>query len=143
MSRQAVIKKSVCFGCHSHCKVDVHVEDGSLVKVEPDSTSPRYQSQHIITASCAIAQAAAEWYYHPGRLSFPLKRAGEKGEGKWQQISWEQALDEIAEKLEGMKEKYGAEAIGTTSGTGRTHDEFRIRFFNLLGSPNNVGQGTI
>ncbi|MDH4208152.1 MAG: molybdopterin-dependent oxidoreductase, partial [Anaerolineae bacterium] len=45
--------------------------------------------------------------YHPDRLKFPMKRAGEKGEGKWQQISWDQALDEIAAKAQDIKDNYG------------------------------------
>ena len=42
---------------------------------------------------------------------YPLKRAGERGEGKWQRITWEQALDEIAEKLTILKAKYGPETL--------------------------------
>jgi anaerobic selenocysteine-containing dehydrogenase len=93
--------------------------------------------------SCPRAKAAADWYHHPDRLNFPLKRIGNKGEGKWEQITWEQALDEIAAKLGEIKKQYGAEAVANTTGTGRTHDEYRRRFFNLFGSPNNIGQGHI
>ena len=52
-----------------------------------------------------------EHLYHPDRLNYPLKRIGGKGEGKWQQITWHQALDEIAEKLTAIKDKAGAENV--------------------------------
>ena len=54
--------------------------------------------------ACEKARAAVEWFYHPDRLKFPLKRAGDRGEGKWEQTSWDQALDEIAHKLGEIKE---------------------------------------
>jgi thiosulfate reductase/polysulfide reductase chain A len=134
------IKKTVCMWCHNHCLVEARIKDGRLESVEENKDMPGAEA---IVRACPRARAAAEWLYHPERLNYPLKRTGDKGEGKWQVISWEQALDEIAAKLADVKQKYGAEAIATSSGTGRSHDEYRIRFFNLLGSPNNIGQGHI
>jgi len=104
--------------------VNVHVEDGRLVRVEPS----RYKG--------CRAPAAREWFYHPDRLNFPLKRAGDRGEGKWERISWDQALDEVAERLKEIREKYGAEAVAESAGTSRTYEEFRTRFMHLFGSPN-------
>jgi len=143
MAGSTEIKKSVCMGCHSHCSVEAHIKDGRLEKIEEVKDSPDAEQARTVVRACPRARAAPEWLYHPDRLNYPLKRTGERGEGKWQVISWEQALDEIAEKLNEIKERYGAEAIATSSGTGRTHDEYRIRFFNLLGSPNTIGQGLI
>jgi len=137
------VKKTVCMWCHDHCKVDVHVRDGQLIKVEGDKEHPRKAILTPTVGACPRARAAAEWFHHPDRLGYPLKRVGERGEGKWQRISWEQALNEIAQKLAEIKRDYGAEAIATSSGTYRTHDEYRRRFFNLLGSPNCFGQGHI
>jgi len=129
--------------CHDHCKVAVHVKDGQLIKVEEDREHPRSAVLKPTVRACPRARAAAEWFYHPDRLRYPLKRAGERGEGKWQKIPWEQALDEIAQKLAAIKKKYGAEAIAISSGTYRTHDEYKGRFLSLLGSPNHIGQGHI
>ena len=143
MAEAIEIKKSVCMGCHSHCSVEAHIKNGRLVKVEEVKDSPGAEQARSVVRACPRARASAEWFYHPDRLNFPLKRAGDRGGGKWHTISWEQALDEIAQKLNDIKNRYGAEAIATSSGTGRTHDEYRIRFFNLLGSPNVVGQGLI
>ncbi len=87
--------------------------------------------------------AAAEWFYHPDRLKFPMKRVGARGEGKWERISWDQALDEVAAKLKEIKKKYGAEAIAAGGGTSRTWEELRSRFMLLLGSPNTCTVGNI
>ena len=81
----------------------------------------------------------------PRALTPPLKRVGERGEDRWEQISYDQALDEIAEKLLAIKEKYGAEALVSSEGTYRSdHLWSRTRFFNLFGNPGNVvDPGTI
>jgi anaerobic selenocysteine-containing dehydrogenase len=123
--------------------VEAHIKNGRLEKVEEIKDSPDVERARAVVRACPRALAVPEWLYHPDRLNYPLRRSGERGEGKWQVISWEQALDEIAGKLKKVKDQYGAETITTSSGTGRTHDEYRIRFFSLLGSPNNFGQGTI
>jgi anaerobic selenocysteine-containing dehydrogenase len=74
-----------------------------------------------------------------------LKRQGEKGEGKWQKISWDQALDEIADKVAGLKKKYGPECFSHSFGTSfRGEVPLKVRFFLLLGAPlNGAEQGTI
>ncbi|MDP2718548.1 MAG: molybdopterin-dependent oxidoreductase [Dehalococcoidia bacterium] len=137
------IKRSICMWCHNHCRVAVHLEDGRLVKVTEDEAHPHAQSYRPVVRSCQRAINAPDWFYHPDRLTYPLKRAGERGQNKWDKIPWEQALDEIASRLNDIKDRYGPEAITSSAGTSRTHDEYRTRFFNLLGSPNVVGQGTI
>lgn len=137
------VTKSVCLWCHSHCGVLVHSRNGRLIKITDDPGGPQPKLFGPIVRSCQRARAATEWFYHPDRLGYPLKRAGAKGEGKWQQITWDQALDEIAAKLKELKAKYGPETLATTVGTGRSHYEFRSRFMHLFGSPNGVGQGHI
>lgn len=137
------IKHAICMWCHNHCRVGVRLENGKLVKVVEDESHPHAQSYRPVVRSCARARNAAEWFYHPDRLGYPLKRRGERGEGRWEKVTWKQALDEIAAKLSEIKEKYGPEAIASSSGTSRTHDEYRTRFFNILGSQNVIGQGTI
>jgi len=123
--------------------VFVYVENGRLVKIDEDPNYPAKDQNIWAIKDCPRLRAAKEYIYHPKRIRFPLKRVGERGEGKWERISWHEALDEIAAKLKEIRERYGAEAVANSSGTGRTHDEYRARFFNLFGSPNQVGQGNI
>ncbi len=139
MSGTVEIKKAVCMWCHSHCPVSVYIKDGRLEKLEEPQGHPLSKPLRPVVRGCPRARGATDWLYHPERLKYPLKRAGERGEGKWQEISWEQALDEVTGGLKEIKECYGAEAVATIRGTGRTHDEYRARFFNLFGSPNYIG----
>lgn len=137
------IKRAVCTFCHARCRLAVHVEGGRLISFEEDPTFPRQNRVSPPIPACMRLRGAKEFMYHPDRVNFPQKRAGERGEGKWKTISWDQAFDEIAAKLAKIKQKYGAEGISLTCGTGRTMGEFSSRFMNLLGSPNRIGQANI
>lgn len=141
MSKDTEIKKAICFWCKAECGVLVHVENGRLLKVEPDPDWPR--KVWPPNKGCLRRKAALEWFYHPDRLNYPLKRVGERGEGKWQQVTWDEALDDIASKIKKLKAKYGPETLAFISGTGRTENAPIGRFLNLFGTPNIAGQATI
>ncbi len=136
-------KRAICEMCHARCRVAVHVEDGRIVKLEEDRTYPLADEIFPPTRACLRLQGAKEWVDHPGRLNYPLKRAAGRGEGKWQKIPWDQAFDEIGEKLRRIKQEFGPEAIASTMGTARTTTFAHGRFHHLLGSPNYAGQSQI
>jgi anaerobic selenocysteine-containing dehydrogenase len=77
-----------------------------------------------------------EWLYSPQRLKYPLKRVGEKGEGKFERISWDYALDMIVAKLNEQKAKYGPESLAILSPQRRNYSEYLHRFLITHGSPN-------
>jgi len=133
------VKKAICEFCHARCRVLVYSESGQMVKIEEDRSDPRVDSIFPPTRACLRLRGAREWFYHPDRVNFPLKRVGERGEGKWERISWEQAFDEITAKLRGIIDKHGPEAIAVTTGTYRTCEEMTSRFCNVLGTPNIGG----
>ncbi len=137
------VKRAVCEMCHSRCRVSVYSDNGRLVKIEEDPSDIRRDGIFPPTRACLRLRGSMEMLYHPDRVNFPRKRVGERGEGKWQTIPWGQAFDEIAERLRGIKERYGAEALALTRGTGRTHMHYFGRFMSLFGSPNYMGQSTI
>ncbi|RMG46602.1 MAG: twin-arginine translocation signal domain-containing protein [Acidobacteria bacterium] len=107
------IVRSVCLMCHSACGIQGKVVDGTLVKVDgnpyhPNAalpherlpyTTPPEQADLVRGHNCVKSQAAVQTVYDPYRLRNPLKRVGPRGSGQWQEISWKQALDEIADKL--------------------------------------------
>ena len=134
------VKYSVCYFCTSKgCAMKVHVADGRVQKVVVDTDCPVTPK-----AYCGRPHLAREYQEHPFRLQFPMKRRGERGAGQWEQISWDQALGEIADKLSDIRDRYGAEAVATSSGTGRGAADFaKTRFMNLFGSPNRFGAVTI
>jgi len=137
------VKKAVCEFCNPRCRHLVYSENGRLVNMEPDPSDPRSGQVWPPTKACPRFIGTKEFMYHPDRLCFPLKRAGEKGEGKWEQISWEKAFDEIAQKLGDLREKYGAETLACHSGTYRTTEWVHGRFMNLFGSANHVSPGNV
>lgn len=123
-------------GCFGGCGLLVLVKDGKIV-------GRRGNPQHPISQGRVCGKRFphhVEWLEHPGQLMHPLKRAGERGENKWQKISWEQALDEIADKLKQIKTQYGAESLAMAEGIDRAGIcGIRARFLNLFGNPGNVG----
>ncbi len=133
------IKRTICMWCHAHCRVAAYIESGRLVKILEDELHPQAAISASVVRSCPRSRAAAEWFYHPERLKFPLKRKGARGENRWQTVSWDDALDEVGERLAALKLRFGPETLALTSGTYRTSMEYAMRFFNLFGSPNFAG----
>ncbi len=142
--KKTEVKEVLCWaspGCHDACRLQVTVEDNRIVKLRGNRNYPEKQMQ-----GCgARLPHLINWLYHPDQLMHPLKRAGERGENKWEKISWEQALDEIADKLTQLKSAYGAECLAVKEGTYRSDlYPIRARFLNLFGNPGNfVGPGTV
>ncbi len=134
MSKHREIKKTVCTFCTSNCGMLAHVEDGKIVNIEPNREHPLSRG-----FTCERNRLALKWLYHPDQLMYPLKRAGERGEGKWQRITWDQALAEIGDKLNELKAKYGPETLGIFEGSARGNDYWpRGRFLSLFGNPHNI-----
>jgi anaerobic selenocysteine-containing dehydrogenase len=125
------VLKSVCRSCHGGCGTLLHVTDGRLTKVEGDRESPLNRGR-----LCPIGTSTLDLVYHPDRLKYPLRRSAGRGEGKWQRIGWDEALDEIAARLQTIKRDFGAEAIALGTGTGRHHIRWVSRFGHALGTPN-------
>jgi len=118
---------------HSQCRMRVHVEGGKVVEVRGDPTDPEGKGELTLRG-----KHIKELLYAPDRLKYPMKRAGEKGEGKWERISWDEALTTIANKLNEIKKEYGAEAIDFHYGHYHSGDvsSYLVRLANLIGTPN-------
>lgn len=82
------ILKSVCRSCHGGCGALLHVRGGELVKVEGDPESPLNRGR-----LCPIGTVTRDLVYHPDRLKYPMRRAGKRGSGQWDRITWDEALD--------------------------------------------------
>lgn len=125
------VRKSTCYFCHTNCGVLAYVKDGDVVYVEGDPDHPVNHG-----GLCCRGNIALKHLDHPDRINAPLRRKGERGANEWEELPWDQALDEIAARLGEIRDRYGAEAVATAGGTLRTDDWARRRFFNLFGSPN-------
>jgi anaerobic dimethyl sulfoxide reductase subunit A len=94
-----------CSHCGGACVLKVHVKDGVITRIETDDgETPQYRA-------CARGRAYRQRVYAPDRLTFPLKRVGERGEGKFERISWDEALDRVAEEIERARDTYGPASI--------------------------------
>ncbi len=124
------IRKGTCPVCGTFCHTLVHVENGKVAKVEPDGES-------LMGHLCIRGVNGVDYHDHFKRLNYPIKRAGARGEAKWERITWEQAIDEIARKLENIRDRYGPEAVlvlgGSPHGPG---DPAAWKWCNLWGTPN-------
>ncbi len=125
-------KYSVCTVCDIGCQLRTEAVDGKVSRVIA------HDNPALAPNICYKGTAVPLIHNHPDRIRKPLKRVGERGEDRWQEISYQQAMDEIAQKLTSITAKYGPESLAvSTSGwnTQTTHSLDR-RFMNLLGSPN-------
>jgi anaerobic selenocysteine-containing dehydrogenase len=129
MNEKKVIK-SCCKGCHGGCGVLITVEDGTVTYIEGDPDS--------ITEGtvCTKGLASIQHIDNPNRVKYPIKRTGERGEGKWQRISWEEALDTIAGKMNDSIATYGANSVCIAQGTGRGANRYVNRLARSIGTGN-------
>jgi anaerobic selenocysteine-containing dehydrogenase len=128
--------KSHCRMCHGGCGVIVYVKDGRVAKIAGDPDCPINHG-----TLCSKGIASTQLVYHPDRLTYPVRRLGPKGSGRWERISWDEALDTIAAKMLGYKAEFGAESVVLGYGTGRENEAAIYRFANYFGSPNVLTAG--
>lgn len=119
----------------NHCAMQVHVRNGKAVRITPDPNFP--------IKPCLRGYSRLQSIYHPARLKYPMKRVGERGEGKWQRISWDEALTTIANRLTEIRDKYGPETVYFQGGAVLSimPGGIRGRFANAFGK--GVTTGTI
>jgi formate dehydrogenase (coenzyme F420) alpha subunit len=124
------IVKTLCRMCDDRCGIDVHVRDDRVVKIDGNAEHV-WSRGHV----CVKARAAIDVVHHPDRLLRPLKRSGDG----WVEIGLGQALDEIAERVAAVRDRYGARALavwkGEALGFGQQEDIAR-RFAHAVGTPN-------
>ena len=128
-----------CTQCRSRCGCEVILEKDKLLRIEPLPDHPSGEKL------CPKGKAAAEVVYHPDRLKHPMRRTSPKGmlNPTWEQISWEEALDEIAGHMARIRADHGAEqvafSITTPSGTHMSDCISWVeRFVRAYGSPNSI-----
>ncbi len=119
----------------STCAMLVSARNGKVVRISPDPNFP--------IKPCARGYSRVQSIYHPDRLKYPMKRVGARGEGKWERISWNQALDEIAQKLAQIRDTTGPETVMFMGGAVHSYmpGGSRGRFANAYGK--GVTTGTI
>ncbi|MFN3534009.1 MAG: molybdopterin-dependent oxidoreductase, partial [Desulfatiglandales bacterium] len=118
-------------GCHGGCGVLAYIKDGKLLKVEGDESHPWNQGR-----LCARVLAMTQYIEHPQRLRRPLRRVGKRGEGRFEEITWDEAFDFIEARMKEIREKYGPESFVFAAGTGRDIYPWLCMLAYAYGSPN-------
>lgn len=113
------------------CGVYAFSKDGVFTRVAGMKEFPVNQG-----ALCPKGQSAPQLVYNKDRIKKPLIRVGKKGEGKFREASWDEAIQVIANKLKEQKEKYGAKSLAALSPAFRDYSEWTYRFLTAHGSPN-------
>ena len=123
-----------CNICFNTCSTNYHLREGKLARVTGNTDDPLSKGK-----ICPKSQFSLQLYNSPDRLRQPLKRVGERGEGRFQPITWAQALDEITSKMAAVRDRHGPEALGIFAGTrtGIIDKKGYIELFaQMWGTPN-------
>lgn len=135
--KQEIMTWSGCVvNCGSQCPMRLFTKGGRIVRVEPDNTGDGPGKREI--RACLRGRSMRQLTYTPDRVKYPMKRVGKRGEGKFERISWDEALDTIASELRRIIDTYGNEAVyrqygsGTINSSISRRNEFH-RLMNMLG----------
>lgn len=138
----AQIKKTNCHYCGYLCAFEAKLEDGRVVEFTPDST--RYPYDTSVSARCHRWKLNLEKLYDEDtRVNYPLRRVGERGSGRFERVSWDEALDDIAKRMEALIDEYGPWTVASAIGGPHAVYWPLHRFMTSIGSPNNMGIGPI
>lgn len=119
---------------HGGCALQVGVRDNRIVQIKGDPSG--FLNRGYV---CPKGLASGDRLTHPDRLRHPLRRAGKRGEGRWERISWDEAIETISENLGEVRERDGARAVAFCQGMPKGLEHFvLIRLANIFGSPNLV-----
>ncbi|MEJ2747973.1 MAG: molybdopterin-dependent oxidoreductase [Anaerolineae bacterium] len=148
-THQTTVIPSMCGICPSACGVNVHLVDGKIDRLTPLKNHP----SGIV---CPRGLRAKEIVYSPDRLLYPQKRVGERGENRFERITWDEAYDMIVANLRRIADEYGPEAVAIYTGRGNfeyglneafapagTAESSANAVLFPFGSPNATGVGSL
>ncbi len=122
---------SVCTLCPAGCGISVRKVDERAVKIEGMEGYPGNAGN-----ACILGLAGLQLLYSPARVKTPLKRVGNRGEGKWKKISWDDAISEVAGKLGELRNDQSSAVAGIVGSDRGTVPQLLKRFLTAYGSPN-------
>lgn len=126
-----------CPVCFNSCPVTYHLTDSRLTSITGVKSDPVTKGR-----LCPKGQFQIQMYNSPDRLTQPLKRVGKRGEGRFEPIDWDTALDEVAERLKSVRERWDARALAIFTGTRSSwlnKAGGAALFAELYGTPNQEG----
>ena len=135
------VRKGNCHYCGYLCGFDVTLENGRVVDLAPDPT--RYPYNPSVAMRCRRWRMNIDDLDAPDRLNHPLKRVGARGSGRFERVSWDEALDDIASRLDALRKRHGGRTLASAIGGPHATYWPLHRFMSQFGSPNNMGIGQI
>ena len=125
---------STCWECSAYCGSLITVNDaGRVSKIMPNPDNPLSRGAFCVKGMRGLP----EWTYNPNRLLHPMRRVGERGSGEWERISWDAALDEIADRMAAIRVEHGPRSlVGAVSGAAFSRGPVMALLMRSLGSPN-------
>ncbi|MDR1082679.1 MAG: molybdopterin-dependent oxidoreductase [Coriobacteriales bacterium] len=124
--------QTMCRACLNNCGAIAHVQDGRVIKLEGDPADPQSNG-----ALCAKGLSGIQALYNPCRMKYPMKRVGERGTNEWERISWEDAINTIADVLWEYYQKEGPKSLMCSTGGGGNPQFFSPhRFLGVWGGGN-------
>ncbi len=114
---EKAVWSSCTVNCGSRCLLRLHVKDDTVYWVESDTTGNDEYGNHQVRA-CLRGRSIRRRMNPPDRLKYPMKRVGKRGEGKFERITWDEALDIVGDNLKRILKEYGNEAVHVLYGTG-------------------------
>jgi anaerobic selenocysteine-containing dehydrogenase len=128
---------SACAMCPAECGLEYWEKGGDLKKIYGNKDVPMNDG-----TSCAKAAAIPQLVYSPYRIKHPMIRTGERGEGKFKKVSWDEAIDFLAKRMIKLKKQYGAESMLMDTGDVTDRDQYYRLAFGF-GTPNCCEHGAI
>lgn len=136
-SVERVMHKTACHGCTNCCPVRVYTEDGRVVKIEGDPDGPLNKG-----GVCLKCLSQIQTVYSPRHVLHPMKRVGERGENKWEAISWDEAVDLAGEQIATAVKKYGPYSYWSARGGGGAYIEWETSGLDYtFGGCNSLASG--
>jgi len=137
LQTESKVVYSACVMCPAECAIAVEVENGVASTIYGNPYAPLNSG-----VLCAKGASGLQMVYNVNRIKYPMIRVGERGEGKFKRVSWDEALDYIANKLIEIKQKYGPEAVIMDCGDVTDRDPYYY-LFRAFGTPHTVEHGAI
>lgn len=117
-AEEKVVQGHCSCNCASRCPLWFHVKDDEIQWVQSETQAWDENDETSRFRACLRGRSVRRWINDPDRLKYPMKRVGKRGEGKFERITWEEAISTIAENLKKTYDNYGPEAVYWTLGSG-------------------------
>ena len=133
-AQERIINTVGCGNCGGRCIIHAHVKDGNVTRI---TTETEREAVGVPLTACVKGLNYHKTFLSEDRLKYPMKRVGERGEGKFERISWEEAVDIIASEWKRIKEQYGPASRYVNDSSGQSGllrgDELARRLLALDG----------